>query len=210
MDLVINQFIKGLPKGCMFFENFRDISKIPLNTHLRYFSKKDNEYVFRMGGNLKNVQNVFTPTTVITLPSTQLVEEEEEALIDGLINSATGREGNRFVVLYGDGQNTPTINTINGLNESAAKDLNDLVVQKILTGMGLNSPMLAGLPSAGGGLGGNATEIATASAYYYKENVKPTMQELEDSFKLFVGNTKEEYFNFKYLSYEETKEEGTI
>ena len=30
-----------------------DISKVQLDTHLRYFIKKDNEMLFRMGGNLK-------------------------------------------------------------------------------------------------------------------------------------------------------------
>jgi hypothetical protein len=40
-----------------------DISKIPLDTHLRYFIKKDNEMLFRMGGNLK--RNLDLPTFVV-------------------------------------------------------------------------------------------------------------------------------------------------
>jgi len=35
------------------YKKVEDISKVPLDTHLRYFIKKDNKLVFRMGGNLK-------------------------------------------------------------------------------------------------------------------------------------------------------------
>lgn len=40
-----------------------DISKIPLDTHLRYFIKKDNEMLFRMGGNLK--RNLDLPNFIV-------------------------------------------------------------------------------------------------------------------------------------------------
>jgi hypothetical protein len=40
-----------------------DISKVPLDTHLRYFIKKDNEMLFRMGGNLK--RNLDLPNFIV-------------------------------------------------------------------------------------------------------------------------------------------------
>ena len=40
-----------------------DISKVPLDTHLRYFVKKNNEMLFRMGGNLK--RNLDLPKFII-------------------------------------------------------------------------------------------------------------------------------------------------
>lgn len=40
-----------------------DISKIPLDTHLRYFIKKDNQMLFRMGGNLK--RNLDLPKFIV-------------------------------------------------------------------------------------------------------------------------------------------------
>ena len=40
-----------------------DISKVPLDTHLRYFVKKNNEMLFRMGGNLK--RNLDLPNFVV-------------------------------------------------------------------------------------------------------------------------------------------------
>ncbi len=40
-----------------------DISKVPLDTHLRYFVKKDNEMLFRMGGNLK--RNLDLPNFIV-------------------------------------------------------------------------------------------------------------------------------------------------
>lgn len=40
-----------------------DISKVPLDTHLRYFVKKDNEMLFRMGGNLK--RNLDLPNYIV-------------------------------------------------------------------------------------------------------------------------------------------------
>jgi hypothetical protein len=114
---------------------------------------------------LNNVKGGFTPTTVITLPTANMTEEEEQALYDGLKESAVGRDGNRFIVLYGDGSNSPTITTLAGLDTNSAKELDEIVTQKILTAFGLNSPMLAGLPGAGS-LGGNGSELATATAYF--------------------------------------------
>jgi hypothetical protein len=156
---------------------------------------------------LKNVKAGFTPTTVITLPTANMSEEEEEALYRGLEETATGREGNRFIVLYGDGTNTPTITSISSLNESAAKDLNDLVVQKILTGFRLNSPTLAGLPGAGS-LGGNASEIAVAATYYYTETVEPIIFELEKSLEVLLRNMDDKTFkvNRTQINIEENKE----
>lgn len=40
-----------------------DISKVPLDTHIRYFVKKDNEMLFRMGGNLK--RNLDLPNFIV-------------------------------------------------------------------------------------------------------------------------------------------------
>ena len=40
-----------------------DISKVSLDTHLRYFVKKDNEMLFRMGGNLK--RNLDLPNFIV-------------------------------------------------------------------------------------------------------------------------------------------------
>ena len=40
------------------YKKVDDIYKIPLNTHLRYFIKKDDQLVFRMGGILKNNNNL--------------------------------------------------------------------------------------------------------------------------------------------------------
>jgi hypothetical protein len=40
-----------------------DISKVPLDTHLRYFVKKNNEMLFRMGGNLK--RNLDLPNFIV-------------------------------------------------------------------------------------------------------------------------------------------------
>jgi len=35
------------------YKKVEDLSKVPLDTHLRYFIKKDDKLLFRMGGNLK-------------------------------------------------------------------------------------------------------------------------------------------------------------
>jgi len=48
-----------------------DISKVPLDTHLRYFIKKDGEMLFRMGGNLK--RNLDLPNYIV-LKNAQGVE----------------------------------------------------------------------------------------------------------------------------------------
>jgi hypothetical protein len=40
-----------------------DMTKVPLDTHLRYFVKKDNEMLFRMGGNLK--RNLDLPKFIV-------------------------------------------------------------------------------------------------------------------------------------------------
>lgn len=155
---------------------------------------------------LNNVKGGFTPTTVITLPTANMSEEEEQALYDGLKESAVGRDGNRFIVLYGDGANTPTITTLAGLDTNAAKELDEIVTQKILTAFGLNSPMLAGLPGSGG-LGGNASELEAATAYFYKENIIPDINELEQSFKTILPYCKDDTFTINKITYNATQPE---
>lgn len=39
------------------YEQVDDISKVILNTHVRYFLKKDNIYLFRLGGMLYKINN---------------------------------------------------------------------------------------------------------------------------------------------------------
>ena len=39
------------------YERVQNISEVPLNTHIRYFSYENGNYVFRLGGFLKNKQN---------------------------------------------------------------------------------------------------------------------------------------------------------
>ena len=56
-----------------------DISKVPLNTHLRYFSEKKNEKtkkiekVFRMGGFLVNKNNYDKYVILATAPNTGVI-----------------------------------------------------------------------------------------------------------------------------------------
>ncbi len=47
------------------YKKVEDLKEVPLGTHLRYFTKKDGELIFRMGGNLKNSANL--PTYVILI-----------------------------------------------------------------------------------------------------------------------------------------------
>ena len=59
-----------------------DISKVPLNTHMRYFAEKVNEKtkkkekVFRMGGFLVNKNNYDTYVILSTAPNTGVINSQ--------------------------------------------------------------------------------------------------------------------------------------
>ena len=46
--------IEELEKKLEDYKKVDDIAQVPIGTNLRYFTKKDDELVFRMGGNLKS------------------------------------------------------------------------------------------------------------------------------------------------------------
>lgn len=128
---------------------------------------------------LNNVKNGFVPTAIVSLPEMPSDEEQQKQV--ELIKQQYQGDSNagELIVLFGaDSGNaegklsypeyTPV--TTNN-NADIYNSLSDIVQQRIISGHGLSSPTLAGLPGAGG-LGGNASEINMAHRFFYESKIK--------------------------------------
>lgn len=119
-----------------------------------------------------NVANGLIPSCLIGFPDNPDEEEKAERIRE-LTNQMQGPDNaGKVITAFGiqdsDGNvNPPVIQPLNTTNNADIYDsLSQQTIQNIITGHRLNSPTLAGLAGAGG-LGGNASEIATAAEFFY-------------------------------------------
>lgn len=118
-----------------------------------------------------NVRNSFAPSIMIAMPDNP-GPDEKTAIKEELRQTMQGSENaNAILVAWGvtsaDGSaQLPTISAVpTTSNADTYAQVDASVQQKIITGHRLTSPTLAGLTGAGG-LGGNSSEIATASELF--------------------------------------------
>jgi len=119
----------------------------------------------------KNVANSFRPDIILSMPD-MMSEDDKEAFLATITDQYTGTDNaGGMIVLYApltpDTQGGASIAypQITAMPNSANADLYLVTLtqatQQIITGHRLTSPAIAGLAGAGG-LGGNASEIATS------------------------------------------------
>lgn len=118
-----------------------------------------------------NVRNCFQPSILIAMPD-EPSPEARQAIIEDLRKNFQGTDNaNNILVAFGStsadgGAQMPQLTAIPTTNNADTYAQTDASVQqKIITGHRLPSPTLAGLSGAGG-LGGNASEIATAAELF--------------------------------------------
>ncbi len=117
---------------------------------------------------LANISNGMFPSMAINF-SNGVPTEEERRTVERQIQQKFSGSGNsgRILLSFNDGkENTPEIVPIESNNASESYQfLSKEVVNKVLSGHRVTSPLLFGIRAEGGGLGSNADEIRDAFSW---------------------------------------------
>ncbi|QDP46329.1 MAG: putative portal protein [Prokaryotic dsDNA virus sp.] len=124
---------------------------------------------------LSNIENGFSGSYFISFANGIPTEQERFQIENSIKNKFTGAKASgKFVLTFSDDQTkTPTITPIAVANaDKQYLALQELLVQNILTGHRVTSPMLMGIKNDTG-LGNNADELNSAFEVYLNTVVKP-------------------------------------
>ena len=140
---------------------------------------------------LNNIQNGFSGSYFISFANGIPTQEERIQIENSLTEKFAGASNSgKFILTFSDDKTrTPEINPISVSNaDRQYLALQELLVQNILTGHRVTSPMLMGIKSDTG-LGNNADELNSASNFYTNTVVKPFQQHIKKSLgKIFDVN----------------------
>lgn len=130
------------------------------------FEIKLGEFVY------SNISNGMSPSGIFSFK--EVPSKEERQLIKSSIKrDFTGPQSSgKFIALFAEGKDKAVefIPIKNDNNADIYKNLNEICVQKIVSGHHLNNPAVAGLPTAGGVAFGN--QLATSYEYFYNIIIK--------------------------------------
>ena len=129
---------------------------------------------------LNNISNGFSGSYFISFANGVPTQEERLAIEHSLKQKFTGADNSgKFVLTFSDDRNrTPEITPISMTNaDKQYLALQELLVQNILTGHRVTSPMLMGIKNDTG-LGSNVDELNAAANYYLNTVVKPFQDHL--------------------------------
>jgi len=124
---------------------------------------------------LNNINNSFSGSYMIAFNNGVPTQEERFQIERSLTEKFTSASNaGKFVLTFSDDRNrAPEVTPLNTADlDKQYLALQELLVQNILTGHRVTSPMLMGIKSATG-LGNNADELNTAANFYLNTVVKP-------------------------------------
>ena len=125
---------------------------------------------------LANISNGMFPSMAINF-SNGVPTEEERRIVERQIQQKFSGSGNsgRILLSFNDGkENTPEIIPIDSNNASESYQfLSKEVVNKVLSGHRVTSPLLFGIRAEGGGLGSNADELRDAFSLFNNTVIIP-------------------------------------
>lgn len=124
---------------------------------------------------LNNISNGFSGSYMINFANGVPTQDERLAIERSLNNkfSSSSNAGKMVITFSDDKTRTPEIFPITVSNQDKQYlALQELLVQNILTGHRVTSPMLMGIKSDTG-LGNNAEELMNAADFYYNTVIKP-------------------------------------
>lgn len=133
---------------------------------------------------LNNVENGFSPKTIINFNNGQATDDESKrAIVSKFEKNLTGQEGKPLVFSFNDNVESQT--TFQTIPISDAADEYQFSskesMEKIMIGHSITSPMLFGLATTNG-FASNADELKNASIYMNNKVIKPFQEELIDAF----------------------------
>ena len=151
---------------------------------------------------LNNIQNGFAGSYFISFANGVPTAEERYQIEQSLAQKFTGEKAaGRFVLTFSDDRTrTPEIVPISMSDaDKQYLALQELLVQNILTGHRVTSPMLMGIKSDTG-LGNNADELNSAANFYLNSVVKPYQDHIvKELRKIFKVNNMDMPVNFVQL-----------
>ena len=125
---------------------------------------------------LSNISNGMFPSMAINL-SNGVPTEEERRIVERQIQDKFSGSGNsgRILISFNDGkETTPEIIPIDSNNASESYQfLSKEVVNKVLSGHRVTSPLLFGIRAEGGGLGSNADELRDSYSLFNNTVIIP-------------------------------------
>ena len=138
---------------------------------------------------LNNIENGFSGSYFVSFANGIPTQEERRQIEQSLVDKFTGASNSgKFILTFSDDKTrTPEITPISVSDaDKQYLALQELLVQNILTGHRVTSPMLMGIKSDTG-LGSNVDELNAAGNFYLNTVVKP--------FQLHILNTLQTIFS---------------
>lgn len=138
-----------------------------------------------------SINNGFTPSVVISMPSNPGPEKKAEFQKDMESAFAGSKGASAIVILWGENDSVkPVITPFNAsANADIYNNVEGIVFQKIVSAHRLSSPTLAGV-SGSGNLTGNAAEIIDAYILYNFTVVEKLRRKILDSLNIFTKINK--------------------
>ena len=142
---------------------------------------------------LSDILNGMAPSKMITFSDGVPSEEEERAIKRQIEALYTGSDNaGKFILNFVNSpDNAPKVETLGGDNiGDQFTQLESSVLNQILAGHGVTSPLLVGLRVEGSGLGSNTDEIITAFSVFNNTIIKPIQDEVITEFNKLLKFTK--------------------
>jgi hypothetical protein len=137
---------------------------------------------------LNHLQNGMAPQFVISFTDGEPTTEERAMIKKSIKETLTGAKGEKFILTFSKSKdNAPVITPIsmNGLS-SQFTQLQQDVLQNILSGHKVTSPLLVGLRSTGGGFGSNADELQNAFQIFNSQVITPMKELVLKNFNMIM------------------------
>ena len=151
---------------------------------------------------LNNISNGFSGSFLISFANGVPTAEERRQIENSLAAKFTGADNaGKFILTFSDDKTrTPEITAITPSDlDKQYLALQELLVQNILTGHRVTSPILMGIKSDGG-LGNNADELNSAANFYLNTVVKPFQSHIIKILrKIFTVNNMDMPVRFEQL-----------
>tara|TARA_R110001599_G_scaffold148838_1_gene332585 strand:- start:1076 stop:2935 length:1860 start_codon:yes stop_codon:yes gene_type:complete len=151
---------------------------------------------------LNNISNGFSGSFLISFANGVPTQEERFQIEQSLAAKFTGADNaGKFILTFSDDKTrTPEITAITPSDlDKQYLALQELLVQNILTGHRVTSPILMGIKSDSG-LGNNADELNSAANFYLNTVVKPFQEHILKVFrKIFTVNNMDMPVQFVQL-----------
>lgn len=183
------------PRQLIYFKDYRPgLEYYPLPAYIGALSYIETD-VEIANFHLSNIKNGMAPSVMINFPNGVPNEEERKIHKRDFERQFTGSDkAGKVIISYSDDKDrAPIVNPISVSQlDKQFNLLQTQVLDNILAGHKIVSPLLVGL-RGGGGLGSNASEIESAFELYNNQVINPLKEQLLKSFnKIMIINGMQE------------------